>query len=75
MPNDPATHLSGLGQIWRPMHLIAFSEGAYEQHCPKQVKSLLMTRHRGAEAHKLIRLLLGLRSSHSGSLRRRRNLN
>ena len=41
MPNDPAIHLSGLGQNWRPMHLIAFSEGAYEQHCPEQVKSLV----------------------------------
>ncbi len=30
MPNDPAIHLSGLGQNWRPMHLIAFSEGVYE---------------------------------------------
>ncbi len=39
--NDPAIHLSGLGQNWRPMHLIAFSEGAYEQHCPEQVKSLV----------------------------------
>jgi len=40
-PNDPAIHLSGLGQNWRPKHLIAFSEGAYEQHCPEQVKALV----------------------------------
>ncbi len=58
------------------MHLIAFSEGAYEQHCPEQVKSLVNDAPpAGLKAHKLIRLLLILRSSHSGSLRRRRKLN
>ena len=39
--NDPAIQLSGVGQNWRPIHLIAFSDGASEQHCPEQLKSLV----------------------------------
>ena len=34
--NDPAIHLSGLGQNWRSMHLIAFSEGLTNSTAPNR---------------------------------------
>lgn len=45
--NDPATHLSGLGQTWRPNAFNCLFRGAAEQHCPEQVSRLLMTRYGG----------------------------